>query len=90
LVATLFGAGESQVFAKKIEQRNTNIQFKIEGLAVYQEMHGRLHNGSRPRAVGRRNDMMNVPQGSRVPCDAGRTIAEHQLEVSLKSDARSS
>ena len=57
LVATLLGAGESQMFAEKIEQRSAYIRFEIEGLAIYKEMHGGLHGTVTParhRAMKRR------------------------------------
>jgi len=65
LVATLLGAGESQMFAEKIEQRSAYIRFEIEGLAIYKEMHGGLHGTVTPalhRAMKRR-----TPPRGRTP-----------------------
>jgi hypothetical protein len=70
LIAALLGAGEAQMFTEKIEQRNANIQFEIEGLAVYQEMHGGSMDARfRPRTMAREhNDERSIRGPGSILC----------------------
>jgi hypothetical protein len=40
MVATLFGAGQTEMLAEQIEQRGTDVRLSDMGLAVDGELHG--------------------------------------------------
>jgi hypothetical protein len=58
------------MFTEKIEQRNANVQFEIEGRAVYQEMHGgSMEARFRPRTMAReRNDERSIRGPGSILC----------------------